>query len=335
MRQFAMVLAFTAAAQAATTALPIKVTAAAPPKAAPFSLKDVRLLDGPFKDGQDIAVNYLLSLEPARLLANFRKESGLEPKAKQYGGWESQGVSGHAGGHFLSACALAYASTGDQRFLERVNDFVGELAACQKANGDGYVSAIPGGKRVYAEIAAGNIRSAGFDLNGCWVPNYTMHKVFAGLRDAYRLCGNLQALEVSTGLADWFDKIHANLSDEQMQKIMACEHGGLSETFADLHADTGDKRYLMLANRFHHKAIIDPLARGEEILPGKHANTQIPKIIGTATLYELTGKPEDRAAASFFWDRVVNHHSYITGGHCDHEHFGQPDKLNDRLRRCK
>ena len=314
-----------------TTTDQLKIKPAITPKVAPFPLADVRLLDGPFKDGQDRAVKYLLSLEPDRFLANFREEAGLPPKAKHYGGWESRGVSGHAGGHYLSACALAFAATGDKQFLDRVNYFVEELAACQQANGNGYVAAIPNGQKVYAEVAAGNIRSAGFDLNGCWVPNYTMHKVFAGLRDAYRLGGNSNALAVERGLADWFEKTHANLAEEQMQKIMVAEHGGLNETFADLYADTGDARYLKLSRRFHHRAILDPLARQEDILPGKHANTQIPKIIGLATRYELTGDANDRAAADFFWDRVVNHHSYVTGGHCDHEHFGAPDKLNDRL----
>ncbi len=309
----------------------VRVKPVAPPRATPFSLHDVRLLDGPFKEGQDIALKYLLSLEPDRFLVNFRKEAGLPAKAEHYGGWEAKGVSGHTGGHYLSACALAYASTGDRRFLDRANHIVDELAECQTAIGTGYVAAIPEGKRVYAEIAAGNIRSSGFDLNGCWVPNYTMHKVFAGLRDAWRLCGNARALAVARGLADWFEKTHAGLDDAQMQRILAAEHGGINETFADLYADTGDERYLRLSRRFHHKAILEPLARGEDILPGQHANTQIPKLVGLATRYELAGDPADRAAADFFWERVVHHHSYVTGGHCDHEHFGPPDRLNDRL----
>ena len=212
----------------------------APPQAAPFSLRDVRLLDGPFKTGQDIAVKYLLSLEPDRFLANFRKEAGLPPKARHYGGWESQGVSGHCGGHYLSACALAWASTGDARFQDRVTYLVAELAACQKANGDGYVGAIPNGKKIYAEVAAGNIRSAGFDLNGCWVPNYTQHKVMAGLRDAWRLCGNRQALDVEAAFGKWFGKVVDGLDENQMQRILACEHGGMNEVLADLYTDTGD-----------------------------------------------------------------------------------------------
>jgi len=300
-------------------------------KASPFPLADVRLLDGPFKDGQDLAIEYLLALEPDRLLANFRSSAGLQPKSPHYGGWESQGVSGHCGGHYLSGCSLAYASTGDPRLLERVQYMVDELAACQAAGGDGYVAAIPDGRKVYAEVAAGNIRSAGFDLNGCWVPNYTLHKLFAGLRDAYRLCGNQKALEVERKLADWFEGVHSQLSDAQMQQIMVAEHGGINETLADLYADTGDDRYLKLSHRFHHKAILEPLAQGQDILPGKHANTQVPKLVGLATRYELEGDLHDRAAAEFFWDRVVNHHSYVTGGHCNYEHFGPPDQLNDRL----
>lgn len=309
----------------------LKVRPVRPPRAQPFPLEAVRLLEGPFKQGQDTAVKYLLSLEPNRFLANFRKEAGLEPKAPHYGGWESQGVSGHSGGHYLSACALAWAATGDVRFRERVNYLVDELAECQKANGNGYVTAIPNGKRIYAEVAAGQIRSAGFDLNGGWVPNYTLHKLFAGLLDAHRLCRNQRALEVAIGLADWLETSHAGLSEEQMQKILACEHGGLNESLAELYALTGESRYLALSRRFHHQAILDPLAAGRDILPGKHANTQIPKLIGLARRYEIAGQDSDRAAADFFWERVVRHHSYVTGGHCDQEHFGQPDKLNDRL----
>lgn len=306
-------------------------TPAAPPKARPFALGDVRLLDGPFKTGQDIAEKYLLSLEPDRFLANFRKEAGLQPKAAHYGGWEAQGVSGHCGGHYLSACAQAFASTGNPEFKRRAAYLVAELAACQEANKDGYVGAIPNGKKIYAEVAGGDIRSGGFDLNGCWVPNYTQHKVLAGLRDAWRLTGNRQALEVEKRLADWFANTFRNLNDEQMQRVLACEHGGLNEVFADLYQDTGDRAYLDLSLRFHHRAILDPLSRGEEILPGKHANTQIPKLVGLADRYEIAGAPSDRATADYFWERVVCHHSYVTGGHCDREHFGPPDKLNDRL----
>lgn len=310
---------------------PLKITPVMPPLAEAFNLHDVRLLPGEFKTGQDIATNYLLSLEPDRLLAAFRAEAGLPKKAEPYGGWESETIAGHSLGHYLSAVATAWASTGDPEFQRRVHYIVAELAACQQAGGDGYIAAFKNGRKIFAEVAAGNIRSSGFDLNGIWVPNYTMHKVLAGLRDAYRLAGNDQALEVSRKLADWLDNIYSALTDEQMQKVLACEHGGMNEVLADLYADTGDEKYLKLSRKFHHKAVLDPLALGQDILPGKHANTQIPKIIGLATRYELAGDPKDKQAAQFFWDRVVHHHSYVTGGNANFEYFGEPDALNDRL----
>ena len=296
-----------------------------------FALKDVRLLDGPFKHAQDLQGQWLLALEPDRLLAWFRKEAGLAPRAPVYGGWENRGVAGHCLGHYLSGCSLMFQSTGDRRFLDRVNYIVSELALCQAENGNGYVAAIPGAKAVFEQVAAGDIRSAGFDLNGSWVPLYTLHKLFAGLVDAYRLCDNEQALAVNQALANWLGRVLSGLDHDQMQKILACEHGGMNEALADLYADTGDRRYLVLSRRFHHEFVLDPLVKRQDRLNGLHANTQVPKLIGLARRYELTGDLKDRTGAEFFWERVVNHHSYCTGGHCINEHFGPPDTLSDRL----
>ncbi len=308
-----------------------KVKILAPLKAEPFALGDVRLLDGPFKHSQELDHQYLLALEPDRLLAWFRKEAGLQPKAPVYGGWESQGVAGHTLGHYLSACSEMYQATGDEKLRDRVNYIVGELALCQIANGNGYVAAIPNGKKVFAELALGDIRSQGFDLNGAWVPFYTLHKDLAGLRDAYRLCGNTNALVVERKLAEFIDRTLSGLNHDQMQKILACEHGGMNELLADLYADTGDQKYLALARRFYMEAVLVPLTHRIDQLNGLHANTQIPKLIGLADLYELTGNTNDQTAAEFFWDRVAHHHSYVTGGNALEEHFGPPDKLNDRL----
>ena len=296
-----------------------------------FDLTDVRLLDGPFKKAMLLDADYLLRLEPDRLLSWFRKEAGLKPKGEVYGGWEKQGVAGHSLGHYLSACAMMFASTGDVRFRERANYIVDELELCQHAQGNGYVAAIPNGKRIFKEVAAGDIRSQGFDLNGGWVPWYTLHKLFAGLLDVNRYCGNAKALSIAVKLADWADTTLANLTEEQFQRMLACEHGGMNESLAELYARTGNEKYLKLSRRFHHKAVLDPLARREDRLRGLHANTQIPKLIGLARRYELTLDETDKTAAEFFWERVAHHHSYVTGGNSDAEHFGPPDKLNDRL----
>jgi len=216
--------------------------------------------------------------------------------------------------------------------LERVSYMVNELIECQKADGDGYIGAFPDGKRIFEqEIAQGNIRAEAFNLNGIWAPFYTQHKVMSGLNDAYHLCGIEKALEIEKKLADWLEGVVIGLSEEQVQEMLGCEHGGINEALANLYADTQDERYLKMAGLFHHKAILDPLAEGKDILPGKHGNTQIPKIIGLARLYELTGNETDRKTARYFWDRVVHHHSYVTGGHGNHEYFGEPDKLRDRL----
>ena len=300
-------------------------------KAEPFALNDVRLLDGPFKHSQELDHEYLLTLEPDRMLSWYRKEAGLKPKAPVYGGWESQGVAGCILGHYLSAVAQMYQATGDKKLLERVNYIVEELALCQVTNGNGYVAAIPEGKRIFSEIGRGVLTSKGFDLNGGWVPFYTLHKELAGLRDAYRLCGDAKALAVAKKLADFIDRTLSVINHDQMQTILACEHGGMNEVLADLYADTDDTRYLALSRRFYHEKVLVPLTQQMDQLNGLHANTQIPKLIGLADLYELTGDTNDFTAAEFFWDRIAHHHSYVTGGNGLDEHLGEPDHLNDRL----
>jgi len=296
-------------------------------KARAFPLKDVRLLDGPFKKAMDLDAKYLLDLEPDRLLSRFREYAGLEPKGKIYGGWESRGVSGHILGHYLSACAMMYAASGDGRFLDRVNYIVDELALCQQAHGNGYVGGIPDAKRIFAEVAAGDIKATGFGLNGGWVPWYTLHKLHAGLLDAYRHCHNEKAKTIVTKLAEWAEGVTGKLSDEQFQHMLRCEHGGMNEALADVYAITGEREFLDLAGRFNHHAVIDPLSRREDRLEGLHANTQVPKIIGAARQYELTGNKDLRTAAAFFWEVVTQDRSFVNGGNSEAEHFHRKGEL--------
>jgi uncharacterized protein len=302
-------------------------------KVSPFRLGEVRLLESPFKRAMELDAEVLLKIRPDRLLHNFRKNAGLEPKDKIYGGWESREIAGHTLGHYLTALAMHYASTGDKRFLERVEYIVDELAECQSRDADGYVSGIPDGKRIFGKLAEGRIVVKGpHNFDEGWVPWYTMHKLFAGLLDANEFAGSRKALKVVIKLADWADKSTQNLTDEQIQKILSVEHGGMLETFVDLAARTGDKKYLKLSERFYHKAILDPLAENQIlILEGKHANTQVPKILGAARLFEIGGDPKGARIAENFWTEVVHHYTYANGGNSDREVFGKRDELAKRM----
>ncbi|MGA1976965.1 MAG: beta-L-arabinofuranosidase domain-containing protein [Bacteroidales bacterium] len=301
-------------------------------RAVQFPLAEVRLLDGPFLHATQLDMKTLLIYEPDRLLSRFYSEAGLPPKADHYMGWENETLAGHTLGHYLSACSMMYQTTGDERFLDRVNYIADELKKVQDAGGSGYIGAFPEGRKIFEQqVAKGDIRAKAFDLNGIWSPFYTMHKILAGLRDAYELCGSKTALEVERRFADWINDIVAQLSNDQVQKMLICEYGGMSEVLADLFANTGNQKYLKLAGIFYDKAVLDPLKENIDILPGRHCNTNIPKLIGLSRLFELTGDASDRNAAEFFWNTVVKHHSYVTGGNGNNEYFGQPDKLRDQL----
>jgi DUF1680 family protein len=300
-------------------------------KARPLPLSAVRLTGGPLAHAQQLSARYLLQLEPDRMLAFYRKRAGLAPKGEPYGGWDGDGrnLTGHIAGHYLSGVSLMFAATGDARFKTRADYIVRELKTVQDAHGDGYLSALAGGRKAFGELARGEIRSAAFDLNGEWSPWYTLHKTYAGLRDAYRHTGNRTALDVEVKFAAWADKILSGLDDAQLQHMMNTEFGGMNEVLADLYADTNDARWLALSYKFEHRAFIEPLRRHDDDLAGTHGNTQVPKLIGSAARFTYTGRPEDLLAASFFWDQVVHHHSFSSGGHGKDEYFGPADQLND------
>ncbi len=262
-----------------------------PDVARPLPLSSVRVTGGPLKQAQDLNVDYLLKLEPDRMMAYYRKRAGLEPKAEGYPGWDGDGknLTGHIAGHYLSAVSLMYAATGDQRFKERADYIVQEMKLVQDKNGDGYLGAIESLREKFAEVAKGNIKSTFFDLNGLWSPWYTLHKTYAGLRDAYRFTHNRTALELEIKFAAWAETIMAQLNAEQTQQMLNTEFGGMNEVLADLYADTGDKRWLNLSHRFDHHAFLDPLKRREDKLAGQHGNTQVPKMLGVLMQYIYTG----------------------------------------------
>ncbi|WNO52341.1 glycoside hydrolase family 127 protein [Stakelama saccharophila] len=305
----------------------------------PVPLESVRLKPGPFLNAVARNREYLLSLDADRLLHNFRASAGLQPKAPVYGGWEARGIAGHTLGHYLSACSLMHAQTGDPAVRDHIHYIVDELAACQAAHGDGYIGGTTverdgkevDGKIVFEEIRRGTIESGGFDVNGGWVPLYTWHKVHAGLIDAYRTGKVERALPVMLGMAGYLATILEGLSDAQMQTLLKAEYGGLNESYANTHAITGDPRWLRVAEKIYDRRVLDPLTAEKDRLAGLHANTQIPKLIGLARIYELNGEPRDRIAARFFRNTVANHHSYVIGGNSQAEHFGPPDQLSDAI----
>jgi DUF1680 family protein len=307
-------------------------------KARALPLESVRLTGGPLKHAQDLELQYLLALEPDRMLAFLRRSAKLEPKAQGYGGWDGDGrqLTGHIAGHYLSGVSIAFAATGDPRFKERADYIVSELKLIQDAQGDGYLGALMDknrvdGKALFQELSKGIIKSGGFDLNGMWSPWYVQHKIFAGLRDSWRYTGNRTALAVEIKFAAWAEAILAPLNDTQIQQMLATEFGGMNEVLADLYADTGDKRWLALAGKFHHAAIVDRLAQKQDVLPGVHGNTQVPKLYGALKVYLYTGNEVEGAAANYFWDEVTQHHTFATGGNTRNEYFGKPDQLSSMI----
>lgn len=308
------------------------------PQVSYFPLQDVKLLDSPFLQAQQTDLHYILSLNPDRLLAPFLREAGLTPKAPSYTNWENTGLDGHIGGHYLSALSLMYAATGDTAIHHRLNYMLNELHRAQQAVGTGFIGGTPGSLSLWKDIKAGNIRPGGFDLNGKWVPLYNIHKTYAGLRDAYLYASSDLARQMLISLTDWMIDITSGLSDEQIQQMLRSEHGGLNETFADVAEITGDKKYLKLARRFSHQAILEPLIKDEDKLTGMHANTQIPKIIGYKRIAELSQNDKEwnhaaewDHAARFFWNTVVDHRSVCIGGNSVREHFHPSDNFTSML----
>lgn len=307
--------------------------------AEPFPLNAVRLLPSPFETAHGLTSKYLLELDIDRLLAGFRENSGIKTESRNYGSWESGGLSGHSLGHYLTACAQEFARSGDVRYKERITKVVTGLADCQKARGDGFLMAFRFNNgfdrakldQTWQDVAAGNIRSGGFDLNGMWSPWYVHHKVFAGLLDAHSLAGDKRALEVARKFGDWAIQITSKLDGAQWERMLGCEYGGMNESLAELYLRTKETKYLELARKFYDKRVMDPLGEGKDELAGKHSNTQIPKLIGMARLYEATGNRKDRQMAEFFWNTVVDNHTYAIGGNSNGEYLGPAGKLSERL----
>ncbi|MGH8252988.1 MAG: beta-L-arabinofuranosidase domain-containing protein [Steroidobacteraceae bacterium] len=307
-----------------------------PAAARALPLSSVRLRPSDYATAVETNRVYLRRLEPDRLLHNFRQYAGLSPKAPAYGGWEGDTIAGHTTGHYLSALALCFQQSGDEQLRTRARYIVDELSQVQTRRGTGYLGAlgrkrkdgtVVDGEEIFAEISAGDIRASGFDLNGAWSPLYTIHKLLAGLLDAHGTFLDATALRIASGLAAYIERVFAPLTPAQVQQVLVCEYGGLNESYAELYARTGERRWLKMAELLRDERVIAPLERREDLLANLHANTQVPKMIGLARLHELTGSASAGTAAAYFWETVTRHHSYVIGGNSDREYFSAPDSL--------
>ena len=294
-----------------------------------FPIGDVTLLDGPLKKARDLNIQTLLQYDCDRLLAPYLKEAGLTPKAKSYPNWD--GLDGHVGGHYLTAMAIN-AATGDKACRERMEYFISELQACADANaknhpewGKGYVGGVPGSDRIWSNYKKGDFGA----YSGAWVPYYNIHKMYAGLRDAWVYCGNEQAKQLFLGFCDWAIDLTAGLSDAQVERTLHTEHGGMNEVLADAYAITGDKKYLDAAKRFSHHRLLVPLSQRQDCLDNMHANTQVPKVVGFERIAELSGDETYHNASIYFWDIVTGERSLAFGGNSRREHFPSKEACMD------
>jgi hypothetical protein len=298
-------LAATAAAAAFPGRAPLRWMADAPPHllALPFDLARVRLLPGPFLEATQVNRRFLLAQDNDRLLHSFRVTAGLASSAEPLGGWEApeNELRGHYAGHYLSACALQTAGAGDAEARARGERMVAELARCQQGNG--YLSAFP--EEFFDRLRAGR---------PVWAPFYTLHKIMAGLLDQHRLTGNTQALSVLRGMARWTARWAQPLGDHEMARVLEREYGGMNAMLYDLSAVTEEEGWRDLAHRFDHERFFAPLAQGRDELKGLHANTNVPKVVGAARRYELTGEARYRRIAEYFWRQVTTQRAYCTGG---------------------
>ena len=297
-----------------------------------FPLGDVTLLDGPLKRARDLNITTLLKYDTDRLLAPYLKEAGLTPKAKSFPNWD--GLDGHVGGHYLSALAIN-AATGSEECRTRMEYMISELQRCADANqknhpewGKGYVGGVPGSDRLWSTFKKGDFAA----FYGAWVPFYNIHKMYAGLRDAWLYCGNEQAKQLFLGFCDWAIDLTAGLSDEQMERMLDIEHGGMNEVLADAYAMTGDRKYLTVAKRFSHRRLLTPLSQRQDCLDNMHANTQVPKVIGFDRIAELSGEEYFHDASTFFWDIVTGERSLAFGGNSRREHFPSKEACRDFVR---
>lgn len=287
-----------------------------------FPLAQVTLLEGPFRRARDLNIHTLLAYDVDRMLAPYLKEAGLKAKKASYKNWE--GLDGHIGGHYLTALALNYASTKDLECKRRMDYMLSELKACQNNIsitqpdwGNGYVGGVPDSRKIWATLKKGDFKA----YRAAWVPWYNVHKMFAGLRDAWLYGGNQDAKDIFLKFCDWAVDITSGFSENQMQAMLDVEQGGMNEVLADAYQITGNQEYMIAAKRFSHQQLLKPMAERVDNLDNKHANTQVPKAVGFQRIGELSHDAEYEKSGIFFWETVTNNRTLAFGGNSRKEFF--------------
>lgn len=304
-----------------------------------FSLSDVRVTDEQFRHIQELDHEYLLSLDVNRLLSWFRREAGVSQRGYDpYPYWESEDLfgggplSGHIMGFWLSSMSMMYQTTGDDAILPKVQEALEGLRECQLADGEGFIGAQPNVKSVFAEVAKGNFTTTNPLINKTWEPVYVMNKTMLGLYNVYLTMHFDLAKTILVDLADWFGTaIIDKLDHDQMQKLLVCEHGSINESYIDVYSITGEQRFLDWANRLNDEDMWVPAAEGRDVLQGWHANTQIPKFTGFERIRTYTGNQDFLRAPRFFWQTVVDRHTWANGGNSTGEHFFPINEFEQRI----
>lgn len=301
----------------------------APMQVQSFDLADIRLLPSRFRENMLRDSAWMVSIDTNRLLHSFRTNAGISAgreggymTVKKLGGWESLDceLRGHTTGHLLSAYGLMYAATGSEIFKLKGDSLIAGLGIVQDALDGGYLSAYP------EELINRNIKG-----HGVWAPWYTLHKLYSGLIDQYLYTSNLQALQIATRMADWaYNKLQP-LDEETRRLMIRNEFGGVNESFYNLYALTGNEKYKWLAEYFYHNDVIDSLKENRDDLGTKHTNTFIPKVLAEARNYEISECQHSKNLTRFFWDTMIDHHTFAPGSSSDKEHFFAPEKFSSHL----
>ncbi|BBF42618.1 putative glycosyl hydrolase of unknown function [Lachnospiraceae bacterium KM106-2] len=286
-------------------------------------LSDITITDAYLDNAFQKELNYLKSLDPDRLLAGFRLTKGLPSPAKRYLGWESTEIQGHTLGHYLTALAQAFASTSDNKIYSMLDYLIRELSKCQFDSG--YLFASP--EEIFDRVE---------QKKPAWVPWYTMHKILSGLISAYELAGLKQALTIAERLGTWIANRCKSWDTDTQKQVLSVEYGGMNDCLYQLYHHLPQADFLFAAHQFDEIELFQSIHDGTDILNGLHANATIPKIIGALNRYVVLGNDETfyLDTAKSFWDMVVSHHSYITGGNSEWEHFGEPDILDAERTSC-